>query len=634
MIFLSGFSDRRVRFRVYMKNQRWLERRKDIPNFKYFGFLNNVLFALKKLMTFHANLFCSLFISGVLMTVYSITSIYIPKIIIELIERGARIERLLFSVALMGSIIYIANYFDGKIKYGFEWRYKQVALGLNSERLEKSLRTDLANMETPMFLDIQKRAERATQKGFGFYGIYNHIPTVVSQLLLVVISAISIVTLNVPIVLILGLLSFVAYKILELTMEEDKVKHNDVLAPIQRRINYLDKISRDNEFAKDICLYSMGGWLNTVLSGFSREYIETFRKHHNRWIRSDVIMNGIIFVQSLVVYSFLLYRVFYFDMSAGDFVLFLGLINTFTKSLTDFFWTLGTVNKNSMDINDYRSFLLWPEMSKPNEKTVDVIADKNPCFEFEHVSFRYPGHEKDVIHDLNLKIDVREKLAVVGVNGAGKSTFVNLLLRLYEPTDGRILMNGTDIREFDKQEYQRLFAPVFQNVEYFALPIWENISMKSARDTNQDVVDKCISDSGLADKISKLQSGKDTQMRKVFYHDGIELSGGEKQRLAMARALYKEGEVLVLDEPTAALDALAEDGLYREFNSLTQNKMAVFISHRLASTRFCDHIVFFENGRIVEQGTHDELLKMRGKYAQMYEVQAKYYRDEGKDYAG
>lgn len=619
---------------VGKKNQRWLERRKDIPNFRYFGFAGNVLYAIKKLRNLNPALLGILITSGFLMVVYSLISVYIPKTIIDQIENEVLIERLLFTVVILGIINFFSNFFDGKIKYGFEWRYKQVALKLNSERLGKSLNTDLSNMETPLFLDIQKRAERATKKGFGFYGIYYNITNVISQLLLVVVSAISIMTLNIFVVLILGILSFVAYKILELTMEEDKVRHNDVLAPIQRKIQYLDRISRDNEYAKDIYLYSMGKWLNTVLSGFSKEYIETFRRHHNRWIRSDAIMNGIIFVQSFLAYSFLLYRVFICSMSAGDFVLFLGLINTFTKSLTDFFWTLGTINKNSMDINDYRSFLQWPEASDgQGSKVADTTIYITPCFEFEHVSFKYPGNENYVIDDLNLKIAAKEKLAVVGVNGAGKSTLINLLLRLYEPTEGRILMNGMDIRDFDKQEYQSLFAPVFQNVEYFALPLWENISLRPESSTNQALLDKCIDDSGLADKISALKEGKNTQMKKVFHSDGIELSGGEKQRLAMARALYKKGEVLILDEPTAALDALAEDRLYREFSNLTRNKIAVFISHRLSSTRFCDNIVFLENGRIAEQGTHGELLKSGGKYAQMYEVQAKYYRDEENAYA-
>ena len=201
-------------------------------------------------------------------------------------------------------------------------------------------------------------------------------------------------------------------------------------------------------------------------------------------------------------------------------------------------------------------------------------------------------------------------------------------MRLYEPTEGRILLNGVDVKKYDRSKYYEIFAPVFQNVEVFAFPIWENISMRERERTDFELVKKTLVQSGLDEKISKYDNGIETQLLKIFDSNGIDLSGGERQRLAMAKALYQNRSVIVLDEPTAALDALAEDRMYQEFNSMVEGKTSIFISHRLSSTRFCDTIVMFEDGQVIEQGTHDELINKDGKYAYMYHVQARYYQEE------
>jgi ABC-type multidrug transport system fused ATPase/permease subunit len=204
-------------------------------------------------------------------------------------------------------------------------------------------------------------------------------------------------------------------------------------------------------------------------------------------------------------------------------------------------------------------------------------------------------------------------------------------MRLYEPTEGRILLNDIDVKMYDRRSYYKIFSPVFQNVEVFAFPIWENVSMRKQSETDMDLVKKAIEKSGMDSKISKYKKGIDTQLLKIFDSEGIDLSGGERQRLAMARALYQSRKVIVLDEPTAALDALAEDKIYQEFNHMVEGKTSIFISHRLSSTRFCDQIVLFEAGKAEEIGTHDELIKQNGKYANMYHVQAQYYQEGGKN---
>lgn len=334
-------------------------------------------------------------------------------------------------------------------------------------------------------------------------------------------------------------------------------------------------------------------------------------------------------IQNVLLYSVLIYMILNKGMTIADFVLYIGLVETFSVATSDLFANMVWMNMNKLQMDDFRTFMDWKEDVADIEKNEETITDidlNGYEFRFENVSFHYPGYEKYVLKNLNLTIKAGRKLAVVGVNGAGKTTLTKLLMRLYEPTEGRILLNGVDIKMYDRSTYYKIFAPVFQNVEVFAFPIWENVSMKEEADTDMGMVKTALERSGLDKKIEKYEKGMETQLLKIFDAEGIDLSGGERQRLAMARALYQNRSVIVLDEPTAALDALAEDRMYQEFNRMVEGKTSIFISHRLSSTRFCDQIVLFENGSVVETGTHEELMKKDGKYAQMYHIQAQYYR--------
>ena len=315
----------------------------------------------------------------------------------------------------------------------------------------------------------------------------------------------------------------------------------------------------------------------------------------------------------------------------SDFVLYVALVGRFHESVGYITWVYSSIRGNCLMINDFRNFMDWQEDFESYDENTGKLKElpkNNFEFRFDNVSFKYPGHDNYVLKNVNLTIKNGMKLAVVGANGAGKTTFIKLMMKLYEPTQGRILLNGIDIREYDRESYFKLFSPVFQNVECFAMPIWQNVSFAKEEATDMNRVSKVLEQSGLKEKIDSYEHGMRTNLLKIFDKEGIDLSGGEKQRLAMARALYKSGNVVLLDEPTAALDALAEDRMYREFENMIQNKTAVFISHRLGSTRFCDKIAMFEDGTVVEEGTHEELIEKDGKYAYMFHIQSQYYAQE------
>jgi ATP-binding cassette subfamily C protein len=249
-------------------------------------------------------------------------------------------------------------------------------------------------------------------------------------------------------------------------------------------------------------------------------------------------------------------------------------------------------------------------------------------FEFKNVSFKYPNSDKYIYKNLNIKIQAGQKLAIVGHNGAGKTTFVKLLCRLYDVTDGEILLNGINIKKFNKNEYYTLFSTVFQDVKNLAFSVAENVALTEEKQLCLEKVQNALEQAGVYEKVSSLKKGMSTAMQKIMDDEGIEFSGGENQKVSIARALYKNGPIMVLDEPTAALDALAENEVYLKFNKIVQNKTAIYVSHRLASTHFCDKIAMFEQGKLIEYGTHDELIKLGKKYFDMFSIQAKYYKEE------
>ena len=314
-------------------------------------------------------------------------------------------------------------------------------------------------------------------------------------------------------------------------------------------------------------------------------------------------------------------------MSIGNFTLYLGSAATFFQHVISLFDCIVSMLAKSREVDDWRSFLEIDDGIE--EGTVELPKTDTYEFKFENVSFRYPKAEKCALKNLNITLTAGKRLAVVGLNGAGKSTFIKLLLRLYEPTEGRILLNGVDIRSYSRADYYSIFSAVFQDVNIFAYPLSENVSMDTPENTDRKKAEQSLRDAGLGDKLESLSKGVDTELLKVIYDDGIDLSGGEKQKLALARALYKDAPVVVLDEPTAALDALAEASLYENFDKLIGGKTAVYISHRLSSTGFCDAVAMFKDGEMIEYGTHQSLLNAGGAYAEMFRVQAQYYVEGG-----
>ncbi len=310
--------------------------------------------------------------------------------------------------------------------------------------------------------------------------------------------------------------------------------------------------------------------------------------------------------------------------AAGSIIQYAGALSRLVKSVGDLFFIFSESRIFTGHLAKLFAYLDLPDMERQGGLPVDAAAGGDCVIEFRDVSFRYPGSETYALKHISMTLHAGRKQALVGANGAGKTTFVKLLCRLYDPTEGQILLNGRNIREYDYDEYLRLFAFVFQDFRLFAFSLGENIA--AGRDCDPAKAEECIRKAALEERYRAMPDGLETYLYRDISENGVEVSGGEAQKIALARALYRNSPVIVLDEPTAALDPIAEEQVYAGFSGMVSDRMAVYISHRLSSCRFCDEITVFDNGRIVQKGTHEELLKEEnGKYLELWNAQAQYY---------
>ncbi len=561
---------------------------------------------------------------------------FIGKFVIDIIEQQASsVEKNLsplLSLLIATTIIELVAMALNTIANNRIWfNMIDVRMRMISERIRKVLSMEYQTLENPDMLDMEEKAEQATGgNNNGVEGMMHSIYGIGSNIVLMAVTLVTVVTLDWRLIIILSVVSFLQFLFFKHTVKRDKKEVWDMLAPTWRKINYMERATQDFDYAKDIRLFGMKNRLLEKQHEILSEKQSKVLHSRNLWMKNSAFSNLIGIVSKGAVYAILIYSVIGSDMSIGNFTLFLGLSSTFSSTLTNFLNSLGQFKERSMETDDFRSFIDY--QSDPENDTVPLLKTDRYTFEFKNVSYRYKGAEEYALKNLDLTIEAGKRLAVVGLNGAGKTTFIKLLLRLYDVTEGEILLNGIDIRKFKRDEYYTLFAPVFQNVEIFAFPMSENISMKPPCDTDVRLAEECAVKAGLGEKLSSLSDGVATELLKVIHDDGVDLSGGEKQKLALARALYKNAPVIVLDEPTAALDALAEYSLYKNFDEIIGDKSAVYISHRLSSTRFCDSIAMFKAGEMVEYGTHAQLLAKGGAYSEMFNIQAQYYKEGEKEY--
>lgn len=550
------------------------------------------------------------------------------KFIIDDIESGRGVESVILTVVSAGIIMAVLSVIIDCSGQYFQIVGQYVMYYYRRKYNRKFMRMDYEKLENPVMLDKAEKADKGCSWGGGILQGFYMSMFFLRNLILAVIAAVIVATLNPWLLLVFSATGVIKAVMQTRTKIEDKRVCWDNMSPFYRKIRYMGQVQSDFSFAKDIRLFNMRDFLRSKHEGINAAAHKLFLGHKNRWLKWEMKNYVASFVEMAIQYGYLVYSLCFSDLSIGNFVLYASVMGNYSRSIRYMFDNFAELKYRSMEIDDYRAFVDEEELSDVKDSECQPIpkAD-NYVIEFKNVSFKYNGAKVYALKDINIKLETGKSLAIVGLNGAGKTTFIKLLCRLYDVSEGEILLNGVNVLNYDRNEYFKLFSPVFQNVELFALSLGENTAMTDPSEVDESKAAEALINAGLEEKYNSLAKKLDTQVLKNIYDDGVDFSGGEKQKLALARALYKDAPIMLLDEPTAALDPIAEYKLYKSFDKIVGGKMAVYISHRLSSTRFCDSIAMFKGGRLVESGTHADLLKKGGEYSSLFEVQAQYYKE-------
>ena len=571
-------------------------------------------------------LFAQCGVYTILASIAPFIGIFLPKFLIDELLGQRRIEIILMTLIGFFLLSSVVNYSIAWLRCAYSPRVTKIRTDYITMISDKIMKMDFKNTEDPEVLNKIKSVMNAVMSNnTGVEGVYHTLLGLFGRLTAFV-GYISIVLFLSPWILLFLIINVLISYALTMRVKKYEYSQKEKAADKDRRTFYVFDTMYDFAYGKDIRIYDLKNILIDKFKKFRGERIDISNDVQEKQLKVKIVDVILLVIREFVVYGYLIYNVLFTGMSIGDFTMYFSTINGFGDWMKGILDDLANIKAQNMYLDDMREFL--EITSEDKEKTRDIPIDSSYEIEFKNVSFKYPKTDKYIYKNLSLKIKKGQRLAIVGINGAGKTTFVKLLCRLYEPTSGEILINGINIQSFSKEEYYKILSVVFQDIKTFAFTVAENVSLENLEDVDREKVLHCIEKAGVGDKINSLQKGIDTSLLKILDGEGVELSGGENQKLALARALYKNGKIVILDEPTSALDAVAEYNIYKGFDELIGDKTAIYISHRLASTKFCDVIAFFENGEIVEYGTHEELLKKNGKYSDMFNIQAQYYKEE------
>ncbi len=602
---------------------------KEIKEKKY-RLPENILYVYKGVAEHKPYLILLLFISIVSTAGSKFVWLFLSKYVVEYIVGGMEVMELIRIVAILTGVQILCMLGQNAVNFFKEPAAFYVRPMFMLKRNLKHIRMHYENLEHKEVLDaVEKSRHATTSTESGIEGMIRQTLVLFSDLFTCIVAVVILCRISVWMVFAVIGFGLLNYWSIDRASQREKALTNDSVAYQERKKQHFNKVCRDFSYGKDVRVYKLQPKLMDTLDTLQKEIHAKNCMARNGWIRSGLFTNTLDLLREGIMYLCLVYSILVQSLGIGNFTLYVGCVRNFAGSFQSLMKVYAKMRQCSREVNDYRTLNVFCE--KEACEGEEVKQEANYEFRFENVSFRYPGAEEYALKNINFTIRAGQKLAVVGLNGAGKTTFVKLLLRLYEPTEGTIYLNGRDVRTYSLKSYYTLFSPVFQDMECYAFSLAENVSLCPEEKTDKARAERCLRDAGLGNKLSEWEKGVDTPILKVLHNDGINPSGGEKQKIALARALYKNAQVVILDEPTAALDALAESKLYEEFDALVQGRTSVYISHRLASTRFCDVIALFKGGDIIEYGTHEELMVKQGKYAEMFEMQAHYYKEEQSD---
>jgi len=557
----------------------------------------------------------------------NVVQLYLAPEILAKVEGQVPLSELLLTIGMFAGAQFLLSGLEEYLDTVRQPGEIDVRTAMIQIMTKKTCETSYPNIRNPKVLKLKEQAGGAvSSNGEAGEHIWKTLTQLLANTLGFVIYLSLLTNLNGFLILTVVATSAIGFFVTR-WINEWEYRHKEEKAVYTKELSYFEERAYALNFAKDLRIFGLGSWLREIQSKAMKTGEAFVARREKTFLWANVADVALALLRGSIAYAYLIHQALNRGLPASEFLLYFTAVSGFTTWVTGILSTVSQLHKESIALSHVQEYLNLPELFRFEEGAEPPKAE-GYMLTLENVSFRYPGTEKNILEHVNLTVQPGEKLAIVGLNGAGKTTMIKLLCGFYDPTEGRVLLNGQDIREFNRRQYYALFSAVFQHFSIMDTTIAEAVS-QTAVGTDMDRVERCLAKAGLTDSVSKLPEGVNTHIGRQVYLDGVMLSGGQTQRLMLARALYKDGPILVLDEPTAALDPIAENDIYLKYNEMTAGKTAVFISHRLASTRFCDRILFIADGGIAEEGTHEELLAMGGAYAELFEVQSRYYREGG-----
>ena len=564
---------------------------------------------------------------AIISVILNLVQLYVAPTILSKVEQHASIPNLIITICGFTALLFLFS----ALKDYFETSRQPAEIDVRTAIIRlitrKTCDTSYPNIRDPKVLKLKEQADMATGgNSEASEHIWRTLTSLLTNIIGFAIYLILLTNLNALLILVVVVTSGISFFVTRY-INEWEVRHREEKETYEKEISYFRERAYALDFAKDLRIFGLGTWLRELQNKAHRTCAAFVNRREKAYIWANVVDVVMTLCRNGIAYAFLIHQVLAQDLPASEFLLYFTAVSGFATWVTGILKQFISLHKESISLSRIQEYLNIDEPFKFDEGIEPPQSDSYEL-RLENVTFRYPGTDKNILENVDLTIHPGEKLAIVGLNGAGKTTLIKLLCGFYDPTEGRVLLNGQDIRDFNRKKYYKLFSAVFQHFSIMDTTIAETVA-QTTDDIDIEKVNACLDKAGLSSAIDKFPEGINTHIGREVYLDGVMLSGGQTQRLMLARALYKDGGILVLDEPTAALDPLAENDIYMKYNEMTAGKTSVFISHRLASTRFCDRILFVKDGGIAEEGTHDELLALNGEYANLFEIQSRYYKEGG-----
>jgi len=610
----------RERKRIYMRKEKQKKRRSIADNF---------LWTVKLYEKYNGRkLFVYIFLYIVLAVIAPFISMAFPGMVVGILESGLSIGKMLGLILLYAIVIKIFNTTFEVVKSHYN-----MGFFIGRLKVAKPFYTHMARIDFEKSESTEGRSKKekafaclfmGDEMGIEYYFI--KFPIALANGIGILIYSLIVVQIS-PWILLYMLVSAVFLAYLGSRRDVYEKKKFDETQNLYAKEDKVFRETLERESRHDILMYQAKEWMlvnvKEVVKGFENYFRDIFKIFSASWVGTAVLN----FVRDLVVYGVLIAQVADGKLTVAQLLLYIGAIAGYSAWVEEFMAAILVIMIQNESVSDYRDYL---EYGKLEERTVTenykARVGKLHEISLKDVYYRYDGNDDMTLKNINLTIWPGEKVALVGENGAGKTTLVKLITGLYTPTKGTVCMDGMDVAAFNKEAYFKEMSVVFQDSYVIATSVAENVACSMEYDEERVV--QCLKDAGLYEKVQGMKDGIHTMLTRKLDPSGVEFSGGETQKLMLARALYQNASILILDEPTAALDPLAESAMYERYTSFGSEKTSLFISHRLSSTRFCDRICFMKDGEITEEGTHEELMALGGNYAHMFEIQSKYYKEQ------